>query len=68
MRNKTPGMLKAESDIWDEFGSNNWISNAKMKLFLEKIFNILIKNGTTIIAYLRKTKKELLKIGRDLLS
>ncbi len=27
MRNKTPGMLKAESDIWDEFGSNNWISS-----------------------------------------
>lgn len=27
MRDKTPGMLKAESDIWDEFGSNNWISS-----------------------------------------
>ena len=27
MREKTPGMLKAESDIWDEFGSNNWISS-----------------------------------------
>lgn len=27
MRDKTPGMLKAESDIWDEFGSNTWISS-----------------------------------------
>ena len=27
MHDKTPGMLKAEADIWDEFGSNTWISS-----------------------------------------
>lgn len=27
MRAKTAGMLKAEADMWDEFGSNTWISS-----------------------------------------